>query len=124
MTIRIDASVDSGPDIDLGAHGRRGGESGADSRRRRRIQAGEHHRGSARRRASLTAYCTPPCEPLALQAEPLQVVSVIRLPPHGSTSIESDAGGVTVAVLPRRRPMVLTSSFVVAKRSVPLRVAR
>ena len=71
-------------------------------------------------------YCTPPwAVPAAEHAEPVQVVVASGVEPHASTSIESEAGGVTVAVPPETaRLMVLTSSLVGANTSLPLRVAR
>ena len=70
-------------------------------------------------------YCTPPCVPLTEQAAPVQVVAAMGVAPHGRTSIEIDAGGVTVAVPPlTASDIVLTSSFVVANTWLPLRVAR
>ena len=75
---------------------------------------------------AFTEYCTPPCDAARrVQAAPVQVVVAIGVAPHGRTSIEIDAGGVTVAVPPATASdSVLTSSFVVANTSLPFRVAR
>ena len=39
---------------------------------------------------ALTAYCVPPCVPLAEHAEPVHVVAAIGVAPQGRTSIEID----------------------------------
>ena len=75
---------------------------------------------------ALTVYCTPPgAVPAAVHDAPVHVVLAIGVAPHGNTSIESAAGGVTVAVPPvTASESVLTSSLVAANTSLPLRVAR
>ncbi len=56
---------------------------------------------------------------------PVQVVEVTGVPPHGRTPIENDGGAVTVPVPPATsRDIVLTTSLVGLKTSLPLRVAR
>ena len=60
-----------------------------------------------------------------LHAVPVQVVVASGVPPHGRTSMEIAAGGVTLAVPPlTASPSVLTTSLVDANTSLPFRVAR
>src|SRR6478735_1134500 len=47
---------------------------------------------------ALTVYCTPSWVALVLHAAPVQVVVASGVPPHGRTSMEIAAGGVTLAV--------------------------